>query len=118
MPQYMLLLYDDPKGVEIFRNMGPAEIQAAIAQYRAWGDRLRSDGLLVASHKLADEGGKRVERDGQKVRVTDGPFTEAKEVLGGYYTITASSYQDAIDRALHDCPHLEHGSVVIREIEI
>jgi hypothetical protein len=113
----MLLLYDSPEGVEAFRHMSPADIQQAIGQYRAWGDRLRKDGLLVDSYKLADDSGRVVRRGANGVRVTDGPFSETKEVLGGYYTVIADTYDQVVQQALSDCPHLEHGSVVIREVE-
>ena len=44
---------------------------------------------------------------GPQMRVTDGPYSETKEVLGGYYTIVADSYEHAAKRAA-DCPHLEY----------
>lgn len=118
MPRFMLLLYDTPESVQAFQNMGPADFQRIIAKYRAWGDRLRSDGLLVDSHKLTDDGGRWVTRGPKGARVSDGPFAETKEVLGGYYTIEATSYDEAIERAMSDCPHLEYGAVSVRQIEI
>ena len=57
-----------------------------------------------------------VARDGQ-VRVTDGPYSETKEVLGGYYIIEAGSYDQAIERS-RDCPHLEYGGTIeVREVD-
>ena len=44
------------------------------------------------------------------------PYTEAKEVLGGYFLIEAASYEQAIERS-RDCPHLEFGSIEIRAID-
>jgi hypothetical protein len=46
-----------------------------------------------------------------KTRVTDGPYSETKEVLGGYYTIEAANYDEAVQRTL-DHPHLEHGGTI------
>jgi hypothetical protein len=52
-----------------------------------------------------------------QVRVTDGPFSEAKEVLGGYFLITAASYDEAVRRA-GDCPHLEYGGTIeVRQVD-
>jgi len=113
MAQYMLLLRDNP---EIFRHLSPDEIQRIIEKYRAWGQKLREAGLLVSSHKLTDEGGRVVRREGGQMRVLDGPYTEAKEVLGGYFLIEAASYEQAIERS-RDCPHLEFGSIEIRAID-
>src|SRR4029077_16336391 len=51
-----------------------------------------------------------------KTRVTDGPYSETKEVLGGYYTIEAANYDEAVQRTL-DHPHLEHGGTIeVRQV--
>jgi hypothetical protein len=114
MPKYMLLLHDDPSG---FMSLSPEEMQKAIEKYIAWGDRLRAEGVILDGNKLTDQPGKVVRRTGGQARATDGPHTESKEVLGGYYVIEAESYDDAVARA-SGCPHLEFGSIEIREIEI
>jgi hypothetical protein len=49
--------------------------------------------------------------------VTDGPFTEGKEVLGGFFTIEAAAYDKAIEIA-NTCPHLDFGSIEVREVEV
>jgi hypothetical protein len=49
-------------------------------------------------------------------RATDGPYSETKEVLGGYYTIEAASYEEAVLRA-NDHPHLEYGGTIeVRQV--
>jgi hypothetical protein len=56
-----------------------------------------------------------VKPEGGKTRVTDGPYSEAKEVLGGYYTIEAENYDEAVARA-REHPHIEYGgTIVIRQ---
>jgi hypothetical protein len=51
------------------------------------------------------------------VRVTDGPYSETKEVLGGYYIVQAENYDKAVEIA-RDCPQFEFGgSIEVREIE-
>jgi hypothetical protein len=114
MPRYMLLLYDDPV---TWRQMSPEEIQRAIEKYLAWGQRLREAGLLAGSEKLCDDAGKVVRGRPGQIRVTDGPYAETKEVLGGYYTIVADTYEEAIERC-RDHPHLEYGgTIVLRQVD-
>lgn len=114
MPKYMLLLHDDPTP---FLAMSPEDMQKAIEKYVAWGGKLREAGILLDSNKLTDDGGKIVRGFDKDIRVTDGPFSETKEVFGGYYTITADSYEQAIDRA-RDCPSLEFGGTMeVRQID-
>ncbi len=114
MPQYMLLLHEDPTA---FAGISPEDIQKIVEKYVAWGARLRQAGLLVNSHKLTDEPGRVIRGRAGQLRITDGPFSEAREVLGGYFMITASSYDDAVERA-RDCPHLEYGgSIEVRQVD-
>ena len=71
-----------------------------------------------ALHKLADEPGKVIRSNTGKIRVSDGPFSETKEVLGGYYIINADSYEQAIERS-RDCPQLEWGGTIeVRQIDL
>ena len=52
----------------------------------------------------------------RRPRATDGPYSETKEVLGGYYTIEAASYEEAVSRALEH-PHLEYGGTIeVRQV--
>jgi hypothetical protein len=114
MPEFTLMLRDTG---EMFAKLGPAEIQATIARYTAWFDRLAKTGKLKGSHKLRDRAGRVVRRTGSQVMVTDGPFAEGKEVLGGLFIIDAPSYEEAV-ATVNDCPHLDFGSIEVREIEI
>ena len=114
MPKYMLLLHDDPGG---FSSLSPEEMQRAIEKYIAWGDRLRAEGVILDGNKLSDQPGKVVRRTEGRVRTTDGPHTESKEVLGGYYVIEAAGYDEAV-RRVEDCPHLDFGSIEVREIDV
>ena len=107
MPKYMLLLYDNRSN---WQSVSPEEMQKAIEKYVAWGARLRGKNALVASHKLADDVGKVMRGKGQ-VRVTDGPYSETKEVLGGYYLVEAPDYNTAVEYC-KDSPHLEYGGTI------
>lgn len=113
MPKYTLMLRE---AGNVFANMSPAEIQAIVARYSAWAAELRAAGKLTG-HKLRDAQGRVMRRTGGRVVVTDGPFTEAKEVIGGLFIVDADSYDDAVTIA-NDCPHLDFGSIEVREIEV
>ncbi len=113
MSKFMVLLYDDPSH---WGTLSPEQMQEAVKKYWAWGDNLRKKGIYLGSDKLTDGAG-RVLRGKKDLRITDGPFTEGKEFLGGYYAFSAANYDEAVELT-RDHPHLEYGGVVeIREIE-
>ena len=115
MPKYMLLLHDDPSS---FATLSPADIQKVIEKYIAWGKRLRQAGIITESAKLTEDPGRVMRGRGADMRVTDGPYSESKEVLGGYYTILADNYEHAAKLA-SDCPQLEYGGTIeIREVDV
>jgi len=82
MSKFMLLLYDNPADLEHFRSLIPEEMQKATEKYMAWAKKP----FTLDSKRLAEDAGRviRSDRSG-KTRSTDGPFSETKEVLGGYY---------------------------------
>ena len=114
MPNYMLLLHEQPSD---FSAYSAEEMQAVIAEYIAWRQKVEDAGKFVNSEKLKDEGGLHLVHNDGKLRVTDGPYAEAAEVIGGYFTISADSYDDAVATA-SDCPHLKYGGrIELREVE-
>ena len=114
MPKFMLILHEIPS--EEYRNLSPEEIQGIIEKYRAWAGRLAAAGRLVGGAKLTDEGGKWMTMQKDRVSVVDGPYSEAKEVVGGYFMIRAEDYGEALDLA-RDCPHLAHGRIEVRQVD-
>lgn len=113
MADYLLLLYDNALD---FSEMSPEEMQKIIERYKAWGDSLEAAGKLIGSNKLVDEEGRVLRPDQGKVRVIDGPYSESKEVIGGYFAIRAADYEEAVEIS-RSCPHLEYeGTIEIREI--
>jgi hypothetical protein len=104
MPQYMLLLYDNPSD---WQGLSPEEMQKAIEKYVAWAKKP----FTLDSKRLAEDPGRVIRAEGGRIRTTDGPYSETKEVLGGYYTIEAVDYDGAVQRAL-DHPHLEYGGTI------
>ena len=105
MGQFLLLLHDLP---DDFADASPSEMQSIVQEYFDWRDSLDRDGKLVSSNKLQEDGGKNLTREGGSIRVTDGPYTEAKEVVGGYFLIEAADYDEAVAIA-RTCPHMTYG---------
>lgn len=114
MDSYILLLH---RSTTALRELSPDEIQAIIAKFRAWGQRLQDAGRMQGFNKLENGTGRIMRGKGAEARITDGPFTETKDVIGGYYLILAESYEEAADLC-RDCPHLEYGGIEIRRIEV
>jgi hypothetical protein len=114
MAQYMLLLYDNPAN---WTKLNPQEIQKAMGKYQSFRQMLKDKKLWVSSHKLADEPGKVLRGNANSLKVSDGPYSETKEWLGGYYLIEAPNYKAAVELA-RACPHLEYGGTVeVREVD-
>ena len=116
MPKYLLVARDTPEGQQVWMKLSPQEVQAAIAQYQAWSERVAAQGKLKEGQKLRDGEGKVLRGHGKSLKVTDGPHSESKEIIGGFWILEASSYDEAVKLAA-DSPHLEHGSLELREIE-
>lgn len=114
MANFILLLHEKPADLS---GLSPDEIQSVIAEYVAWSQSLAADGKLAGGQKLRDEGGKSLSGSGENFRVTDGPYAEAKEVIGGFFSINASDYDEAV-RISKGCPHLKYGGrIELREVE-
>lgn len=115
MPQFMLLLH---RSTTAGPARPPAEVQAIIGRYVAWSGELQRSGRLVRGDKLEDGTGRVLRRAGAGVQVTDGPFAEARELIGGTYIVEARDYDDAAALA-QGCPHLELGGTIeLRRLEV
>jgi hypothetical protein len=86
------------------KNLSRNKIQGAIDQFYTWYDRLVDEGKIKRGQRLTYEG-KTVAR--QNV-ITDGPFGESKEVVGGYWFILANSLDEAAEIAKGN-PCLDYG---------
>jgi hypothetical protein len=113
MPQYMLLIYGDPA------EAVPADEQDA--QYAEW---LNYTNALVASGAMVNgaplegtEAAKTVCVRGGDVQLKDGPFTETKEILGGYYLVDVPTIDDAVALAAK-MPNIESGTVEVRPVVV
>ena len=111
--RFMMLMI--PKGYESAAPgaMPSAEAVAAMSRYN---ESLRKAGVLLALDGLHPPSmGARVSFAGGKPKVTDGPFAEAKEVVGGYWMIEVKSKQEAIEWAKR-CPASENETIEIRQV--
>lgn len=107
MPQYMLLLRDTG---EAWGKLSPEEMQKVGEKYMAW----RNKPFTVDGQRL-DQPGRVLQKKDGSVSITDGPFAEGREVLGGYYTIEAVDFDEAI-KITRDHPHVDFGTIEIREV--
>ena len=90
----------------------PDEIQAAIDRFYVWHAKLVEEGKMIAGQRLAKES-----RLVTRTRIVDGPFSEAKEVIGGYWFILADTL-DAAAKLAAGNPSLDCGlSYEIRPLE-
>jgi hypothetical protein len=111
--QYLLLIHDDET-----QDNGDL-----MPEYMAYSEALRESGSLVGANRLqpADTATTVRVRDGETL-VTDGPFIETKESLGGYYLVEADSLDEAIEWAAKipsaRFGHIEVRPVVMRPAEV
>jgi hypothetical protein len=111
--KYMLLIYDDER---IFGKMGEAALGRFMAEYRQFSEQIRGAGHYVAGGQLqpiATATSVRV-RDGKRL-LTDGPFAETREQLGGYYLIEAKDLDDALSIAAR-VPSARTGTIEVRPL--
>jgi hypothetical protein len=114
MPQFALLL-STPESQ--YDNLSPEEIQALLAKYVAWREGLVERNIYRGSQKLVDGTGRRLRTQNGKVLITEGPFSESQEVLGGFFVIEVPTYEDAVEVA-RTCPHLVDGHLTeIRQLD-
>ena len=108
MPDFMLFLHQD-LGTGPIRS--PEEMMAVTKEYMNWAERMRAEGRLkgVTCERLSNGSGQGSGgRKAGRVAVTDGPYAETKEIIGGYFAISAADYDEAC-RIAESCPHLKYG---------
>ena len=98
------------------RTRTEAEGRALYARMQRFGDELKSRGLLLAVESLASQDkAARVEVRADKTHVLDGPFAEAKEMIGGFFLVDCATREEAIKIAA-ECPAAEWCSVEVRAL--
>lgn len=89
---------------------------AAVATMMRYNEALEKAGVLLALDGLHPPSmGARVTFAGGKAAITDGPFSEAKEVIGGYWVIQVHSREEALEWAAR-CPADEHDTIEVRQV--
>jgi hypothetical protein len=111
--KYLLLIADDEK---VWDRYTEAERQQVMSEYRQFSEQIRASGHYVGGSQLqpaATATSVRV-RDGKPL-VTDGPFAETREQLGGYYLVEAANLDEAIKLAAR-IPSAKTGTIEVRPL--
>lgn len=104
--RFMILIAGDEK---TSLKMSKEEGEQIMAAYKAYTEELQKAGVLLAGEALLpSSNGARISATAGKRSVIDGPFSEAKEVIGGYYLIQVKSREEAIEWAAR-CPAAQYG---------
>jgi hypothetical protein len=113
--QYLLLINDEES---VWESLAESDRNAMYAEYGRYTEELRSRGLLVDANQLQPTSTATTVsvRDGETI-VTDGPFAETKEVLGGYYLIDVETLDEAIEWAAK-IPSARLGHVEVRPVVV
>jgi hypothetical protein len=111
--QYMALIYANEDG---WAAISDDEREAWYRRYRAFSEDARSAGVMIGGSELGPTGDATTVRvrDGETL-VTDGPYAEVKEALGGYYLLERDTIEDALGWAAR-IPGAEHGSIEVRPV--
>ena len=113
--QYLALIYGDES---VWETFSPEQRNAAYAEYTAFSKEAQEAGVVKDGNELdATSTATTVRVRGDETLVTDGPFTELKEALGGYYVLECDSIEDACKWAAK-IPGASHGAVEVRPIYV
>ena len=113
MAKYLFLIQHEPGAYD---GLSPDEMQEVLVKYRKWVSRLKQEGAYLASEKLENSGRTlRRHKDDGRLKISDGPYVEGKELVAGFYLVEAPDYDRAVELA-RDCPILERGLLEVREI--
>jgi hypothetical protein len=102
MAQFMLLLHSAPNYTADLPREKALEITK---RYMLWADKLRQQGKLQGGEKLTASGGRQIRIKNGAPVASDGPYAEAKDVIGGYFVIEAKDLAEA-EAIARECPHL------------
>ena len=112
--RYLLLIYMDESTLA---SMSESDLQADMAKWWEYDSAIKAAGASPGGEALQPTSTATTVRDGGgKPLVTDGPFAETKEQLGGYYVLDVENLDAAIEWA-HRCPSMNYGSVELRPIQ-
>lgn len=97
------------RGNEWHKGLSAEEIQKVSSQWMAWFQRLTEEGKIIAGNPLEPRG-KIVSGKNGRV-LSDGPFAESKEAVGGYFLLKVSDFDEAVAIA-QECPGLPYGAKI------
>lgn len=110
MPQFLLLIHDAE-----WAKLSPEQMQAVIQKFGGWMEKMQAAGVYHEGKKLKAEGRTVSSQNGKLV---DGPFTETKELIGGYILIETDTIEKAVEFA-KGCPSIEYGGAVqVRPLDL
>jgi hypothetical protein len=111
----MALIYGDQSRWDALSD---DERQAVYARYRAFADDARKAGIMLGGEELAStRDATTVRVRGDETLVTDGPYAEVKEALGGFFVFECTNMDQAVEYASR-IPGAEHGAVEVRPIYV
>jgi hypothetical protein len=110
---YMLLVVEPP---EQRSKRTDAEGREAYASMLRFSDELKQRGLLTVSQSLkSPTPGARLKMQGDSAVITDGPYAETKEVIGGFFLLTCETQEEAMKIA-RECPAAQWATIEVREL--
>jgi hypothetical protein len=110
---YMLLILE-PRGQRVER--GPEEGKVVYGQMGRFAEGLKARGVLLAVESLAnDTDAARVKVRAGRPQLIDGPFAEAKEMIGGFFLLDCATREEAVAIAA-ECPAAQWASIEVRKI--
>jgi len=110
---YMLMILEDPAQRA---SRTPAEGEAVYQRMVDFAGKLKKNDQLLAVESLVSQGeAKRVQVRGGKPQVLDGPFAEAKEMIGGFFLLDCATRDEAVAIAA-ECPAAQWATVEVREL--
>jgi hypothetical protein len=110
---YMLLVVEPP---EQRSTRTDEEGRAAYARMVRFSDELKQRGLLTLSQSLkSPSAGARLKMQGDSAVITDGPYAETKEVIGGFFLLTCETREEAYSIA-RECPAAKWATIEVREL--
>lgn len=113
--QYLALIYTDESAWE---RLSPDERSAAYEQYGAFAEAARKAGVMTGGNELdATSTATTVRVRNDETLVTDGPYAELKEALGGYFVLECDSIDEACRWAAR-IPGAAHGAVEVRPVYV
>lgn len=111
MSKFLYLFRNEDRGMN---TASPEQIERHMKSWLSWIEELRGQGHLVATGERLDAKGKQLR--GKAKTIIDGPYAEAKDIIGGYLLIQARDLEQAVELA-KGCPIFERdGSVEVRPV--